>query len=79
MIMFSQADEKVLASLLRMKAAEMEPLLTFFKKSLEQTKTALIRAEGDTVARLQGRAGVLQEFLEAVETSASVLEKVRKK
>ena len=62
---------------MRMNSAEMKPLLTFFKKLDEETKRGLVHAGADTFARLQGRAGLLEEFLKAVESSAAVLEKLR--
>lgn len=54
----------------------MEPVLTLFKNLEKETLLALVRAESDSFARLQGRAGVIQEFLEAVEKSTVALEKM---
>lgn len=74
---FNTVDLPVAQALNRMKSVEMRPLLEFFKNLDTQTKDALIRADSDTFARLQGRATLLQEFLIAVETSADVVEKLR--
>lgn len=73
----AQADKATVAAIHRLNAPEMKPLLMFFNNQFEESKTALIRADGDTFARLQGRAGYLQELLEAIETSSSVLAKLK--
>ena len=73
----AQADKATVAAIHRLNAPEMKPLLTFLNNQFEESKTALIRADGDTLARLQGRAGYLQELLEAVNSAASILEKLR--
>lgn len=75
---FNQAEERVVASLVRMNAPEMRPLLEFFNSLLEDTKEALIAADAEKVVRLQGRAGVLKEFLAAVDHAPVALEKLRK-
>jgi len=75
---FSNIDKQVAEALLRMQSAEMKPLLTFLKNLDADTKTSLVRAGADTFARLQGRAGFLDEFLTAVETSADVVEKLHR-
>ena len=62
MLTFSNVDRQVAEALMRMNSAEMKPLLMFFKKLDAETKTALVRAGADTFARLQGRAGLLEEF-----------------
>tara|TARA_R110000868_G_scaffold218849_2_gene469669 strand:+ start:786 stop:1019 length:234 start_codon:yes stop_codon:yes gene_type:complete len=74
---FSNIDKQVAEALMRMNSAEMKPLLTFFKNLDEETKRGLVHAGADTFARLQGRAGLLEEFLNAVESSAAVAEKLR--
>lgn len=74
---FNTADKATVAALHRLNAPEMQPLLMFLKSQFDDSKTALIRAEGDVLTRMQGRAGFLQEFLEAVDNAASVLEKLR--
>jgi hypothetical protein len=74
---FSQADKTTLAALHRVTAPEMQPLKLFFENLLADTKDALVTATPDIVPRLQGRAGVLREFLDAVNSAASTLEKMR--
>ena len=57
---------------------ENEALLSLFKLKLEETKSALIEAEDPVrIHRLQGRAEILRDFLEAVEQSSSVLERLK--
>ena len=74
---FNTADKATVAAINRLNAPEMQPLLAFLKNQFEDSKTSLIRAEGDTLTRLQGSAGYIQELLEAVDNAASVLEKFR--
>lgn len=74
---FNVAPAQAVESLHRMNSPEMAPLLTFFKNLEEQTKVALIRADSDKVARLQGRAAFIEEFLAAVEKAATTLEKLK--
>lgn len=73
---FNVAPVQVVESLHRMNSPEMAPLLMFFKNLDEQTKVALIRADSDKFARLQGRAAFIEEFLVAVQNSAATLEKL---
>jgi hypothetical protein len=73
---FNQADKQVWAAIQRLNAPEMHPLLTFLKNQAEHSKTSLIRADGPDLGRLQGRAGYLEDLLEAVEQATSVLEKL---
>jgi hypothetical protein len=57
---------------------ENEALLSLFKLKLEETKAALIEADETVrIHRLQGRAEVLKDFLEAIEQSSSVLERLK--
>jgi hypothetical protein len=74
---FNNADRVVVAALHRMNAPEMQPLLKFFDNLLSETKDALIAAQPDVVPKLQGRAGVLKEFLDAVDKAASTLERMQ--
>lgn len=56
----------------------MEGLQALFKVKLEEVKASLVEAD-DTVRihRLQGRAEVLKDFLEALEQTPSVLERLK--
>jgi hypothetical protein len=76
---FTTASElPVVTALHRMNAPEMKPLLEFFDNLCTETDIALRRGDGPEMYRLQGRALLLQEFLDAVKNSASVMEKLRK-
>jgi len=75
---FNTVDKPTAAALHRMNSPEMEPLLKFFKNMAEEHKTSLVRAETGSFPRLQGRASVLIEFLDAVDNAASTLEKLSK-
>ena len=56
------------------KAGSNAPLLDLFEAKLEEVKNSLILAEDPVVIhRLQGKASVFKEFLEAVEKSQEVL------
>lgn len=65
-------------ALLRCKQPENAALVGLFRSKLDEAKNALIMAD-DTVMihRLQGRAEVLQDFLEAVEKSSEIVERVK--
>jgi uncharacterized protein YoxC len=60
-----------------MQAADMSPLMVSISEMLAETKDLLIRAEGVALHRLQGRADVLQDFVEAVRSSAETIKKLR--
>ena len=75
---FNTVDKATAAALHRMKSPEMEPLLKFFNNMAEEHKDALVKADTDRVVRLQGRASVLIEFLDAVDNAGSTLEKLNK-
>jgi hypothetical protein len=70
----SKPDRKHIQAIHRCKQPESEALLDLFKTKLEETKNSLMTAEDPTrVYRLQGRAEVLSDFLEAVEKSPEIL------
>jgi hypothetical protein len=53
----------------------LEPL---FENVLNEIKTALVRADDTAVIhRLQGRAQVIEDFLEAMEQAPSVMERLK--
>lgn len=56
----------------------MEPLRGLFESSLNDVKSALVRAV-DTVHihRLQGRAEALNDFLELLDNAAQIAERVK--
>jgi hypothetical protein len=70
-------DRKHIQALYRCKLPENEALLELFKTKLDEVKTSLVQAEDPVrIHRLQGRAEVLADFLEAVEKSREVLDRL---
>ena len=62
----------------RCKLDENGALLDLFRKKLEETKESLILADDLVrIHRLQGRAEVLSDFLEAVEKSSEIFDRVK--
>jgi hypothetical protein len=71
-------DRQHMFALQRCKLDENGALLDLFRKKLEQTKDALVLAEDSVlIHRLQGRAEVLADFLESVEKSSGILDRVK--
>jgi hypothetical protein len=71
-------DRQHMFALQRCKLDENGALLDLFRKKLEQTKDALVLAEDSVlIHRLQGRAEVLADFLESVEKSTGILDRVK--
>ena len=71
-------DRQHMFALQRCKLNENGALLDLFRKKLEQTKDALVLAEDSVlIHRLQGRAEVLADFLESVEKSTGILDRVK--
>lgn len=65
-------------ALFRCKQPESEALLSLFRAKLEEVKSSLVSAdEPIRMYRLQGRAEALADFLEAVEKSPEILERVK--
>jgi hypothetical protein len=75
MLGFNRADAQTVAAIQRLKAPEMRALLVFIQNQMQETLSAMIAADENTFRRLQGRAGYIKELLDAVEKSASVMEK----
>ena len=73
----SASDKPTVAALMKMKSQEMKPLLTFFETMQMETYKAMSKGDGAEMHRLQGRALLITEFLDAVENSAAVMEKLR--
>ena len=71
-------DPQHMQALVRCKLGENGALLDLFRKKLEETKNSLVVAD-DLVKlhRLQGRAEVLSDFLEAVEKSSEIFDRVK--
>ena len=71
-------DRQHMQALQRCKLDENGALLDLFRRSLEETKTSLISADDPIrIHRLQGRAEVLTDFLEAVERSHEIFDRVK--
>jgi hypothetical protein len=63
-----------LTALSRCRLPENQALLDLFEAKLDEVKDSLLTADDPVlVHRLQGKASVLKEFLEAVEKSQEVL------
>ena len=74
----TKPDRKQMQALTRCKLPESEALLALFKTKLEETKVSLMSAEEPArIYRLQGRAEVLSDFLEAVEKSSEVFDRIK--
>jgi hypothetical protein len=71
-------DRKHMQALMRCKFPDNEALLDLFRVKLEETKTSLMTAEDSVrVHRLQGRAEALADFLEAVEKSSEIFDRIK--
>jgi hypothetical protein len=69
----SKADRREIQALQKCRNPENADLLALFKSKLEETKLSLVEADDAVrIHRLQGRAQVLKDFLEAVEKSSSI-------
>jgi hypothetical protein len=70
-------DRQQMQALQRCKL-ENSALIDLFRKRLEETKDSLILADDLVrIHRLQGRAEVLSDFLEAVEKSPEIFDRVK--
>lgn len=71
-------DRQHMQALIRCKLQENEPLLALFRAKLEETRNSLVVAEEQhRIYRLQGQTQVLSDFLEAVEKSSEVFERIK--
>lgn len=71
-------DRQHMFALQRCKLDENVALLDLFRKKLEETKNSLVVADDPVkLHRLQGRAEVLTDFLEAVEKSSEIFDRVK--
>lgn len=71
-------DRQHMQALNRCRLDENGALLDLFRKKLEETKQSLIIADDLVrIHRLQGRAEVLSDFLEAVEKSSEIFDRVK--
>ena len=71
-------DRQQMQALQRCKLPENEQLLKLFRSRLEEVKMMLLSADDLVrIHRLQGRAEVLADFLESVEKSSDLLDRVK--
>lgn len=71
-------DRQHMQALIRCKLQENEPLLALFRVKLEETRNSLgVAEEPHRIYRLQGQAQVLADFLEAVEKSSEVFDRIK--
>jgi hypothetical protein len=71
-------DRQQMQALMRCKLPDSEQLLALFRARLEETKSALVVADDyHRICKLQGRAEVLADFLEAVEKSSEVFDRIK--
>jgi hypothetical protein len=71
-------DRQHMQALIRCKLQENEPLLALFRVKLEEIKASLVVAEDHVrIYRLQGQAQALSDFLEAVEKSSEVFDRIK--
>lgn len=70
-------DRKHIQALTRCKQPEHEQLLALFRVKLSEAQAALLVADDLVrIHRLQGRAEALADFLDAVEKSYEILDRV---
>jgi len=70
-------EKQQLMALVRCKSPENKALLELFEAKLAEVLDSLVKADDPaTIHRLQGKATVLKEFLEAVHESQEVLERL---
>jgi hypothetical protein len=71
-------DRQHMQALIRCKLQENEPLIALFRVKLEEIKASLVVAEDHVrIYRLQGQAQALSDFLEAVEKSSEVFDRIK--
>jgi hypothetical protein len=71
-------DRQHMQALMRCKQPESTVLLDLFKVKLEEVKAALVKADDQVqMYRLQGQAIALSDFLEAVEKSSEVFDRIK--
>lgn len=74
----SRPEKKFVQALVKCRHPENDPLIALFKQKLEEVKASLVDADDlCRIHRLQGRAEVLRDFLEAVEQAPSVMERLK--
>lgn len=78
MFLSSKTEKKQVEALVKCRYPEMQNLISLFNSAKEDALAQLLRAdETARMYRLQERVYVLDEFLKAVEESASVWERLK--
>jgi hypothetical protein len=78
MILGTKPSRQELMALMRFRLPENAALVELLRTRLEAQKSSLIVADNpDHLRRLQGSARVLQDFLEAIDQSPEILERLK--
>lgn len=78
MFLGNKPEKRHVQALYRTSADDMRNLVELMALKLDETKDSLVTAtDTQQIHRLQGKASVLKEFLEAVEKSSEVLERYK--
>jgi hypothetical protein len=74
----NKPEKKHVQALYRCKGEDMKNLVELMSIKLDELKDSLVVAtDTQQIHRLQGKASVIKEFLEAIEKSSEVLERYR--
>jgi len=74
----SQTERKEAEALNKCRATELTGLIQLFERLEMETLRSLAKADtSDRIFRLQGRAEVLKDFIDAVDNASSILERTR--
>lgn len=77
-ILGNKPSRQELTALLRLRSPEGAALVELLRVRLDSHKSALISADSpEQFRRLQGAARVLQDFLEAIDQSPEILERLK--
>lgn len=78
MFLGNKPEKRHVQALYRTSADDMRNLVELMALKLDETKDSLVTAtDTQQIHRLQGKAAVLKEFLEAIEKSSEVLERYK--
>ena len=74
----SKSEKKHVQALYRCRAEDMKNLVELVELKFEEVKDSLVTAtDTQHIHRLQGKASVLKEFLEAIDKSQEVMERYK--
>lgn len=78
MATFSSVTSQQLTAVLRCRGEDLSPLTGMFEEALDATmKTLVMAIDPSVIYRLQGRAQVLKDFLELVNTGDKILHRLK--